>query len=111
MADDLEHELLLARMRAIQHESQLINQVVKLQRIRIVQLEGALANAQRLLKVSRAPAVGSTCRRCGEMTKNGQTFCSRSCYYQWAGARRQEEAVDKERGTSRLTTVNRERTA
>ena len=111
MADDLEHELLLARMRSIQHESQLINQVVKLQRMRIVQLENEVEYAKRLLRVSKSPPIGSTCRRCGIQTKDGQTFCTRSCYYQWAGGQRREETVDKQRGTSRMTTVNRERTA
>lgn len=82
MAQDLDIELLQARMKAIQYESSLLNEVVKLQRTRIEQLEQRLSAAQ--AKLGQATdGVRWICRTCGKPSAKGQVFCRRACFYEY----------------------------
>lgn len=76
---DLDLELVQARMKSIQYESSLLNQVVKLQRMRIAQLEQQLTAEKRIRLVRWNLSEQGVCRNCGLDAKHGQVFCSRSC--------------------------------
>lgn len=102
-----EMELLLARMKAVQHESQLIREVVRLQRMRIAQLERQLEGEKkyRLAHITGTAVAG--CRNCGMPTKYGAVFCDRNCWREHQHHRKMSDAVNQERGTRRSDRVQR----
>jgi hypothetical protein len=83
MSADLEYELSVARMKAVQYESSLLNEVVKLQRMKIEQLERQL-HAERTARLARWNLSAKLiCRNCGLEGKYGQLFCSRPCMLEY----------------------------
>lgn len=110
MADDahsIELALMQARMKAIQHESTLISEVLKLQRMRIVQLEQQLdaERAYRRASMSEAPVDG--CRNCGMQVLDGKVFCTRRCWLEYQHMRKETGAANVQRGTRIEHTVQR----
>lgn len=96
---DLEYELLLARMKAVEHESRLIMEVVKLQRMRIADLEFQLSREKQYRMARLDWARDKVCRECGVETRYGQVFCTRQCMRLFAERQRVNGTVDAQRGT------------
>lgn len=86
----LECELLRARMKSIQYESTLLHEVVKLQRMRIEQLERRLEVEKQLRRARFHLTEFGVCRNCGLPTRQGQLYCGRACMTEWQRARRGE---------------------
>jgi hypothetical protein len=85
-SSDLERELLLARMKSIQHESSLIMQVVRLQRMRIEQLERQLQAEKRARLARWNLSEKGVCRNCGGEAQDGQVFCRLECLREYRRA-------------------------
>lgn len=87
MLSELDHELLRMRQKAIQYESSLLKELVRLQRQRIVDLEREVlvANQRRLALVE--PGRAGICVQCGAEATHGAVYCSRDCNTAHARAR------------------------
>lgn len=103
MSDAIEWELREVRMKSVLYESQLLHEVVKLQRMRIVQLEEQVemertwraAQVTRMAQMTKAD--DQVCQYCALPVKHGQVFCSRDCMFSyqrihkpWIGAKTPE---------------------
>jgi hypothetical protein len=87
LVSDPEIELLHARMKSITYHASLVDEVNKLQRMKIEQLERQL-HAERASRLSRWNlSEKDVCRNCGLDTKYGQLFCSQPCLLEYRRAR------------------------
>jgi ribosomal protein S14 len=109
--NSLEVELLLARVKAREHESSLIMEVVRLQRTRIVQLENQLQAEKRYRQAHQQGTGLNGCRNCGLPTQYASIFCNRQCWREWNHRQKEQDTVNVRRGTRREDTVQRKEDA
>jgi hypothetical protein len=88
-----EVELLHARMKSVSYHASLVDEVLKLQRMKIEQLERQL-HAERTARLARWNLSAKViCRNCGLEGKYGQLFCNRPCMLEYQRVARLRRAA------------------